>query len=114
MVSRPTSGRPMRAAEVPNPVMYTAGNPASSTSRADSGSNGPRCHDDLAGLQHCPQAGGPAGPPGEPGRHRASWLKARCAHTITDRTLTLVATAQLAGHGTHRMLRWHRLPGGPG
>src|ERR1700728_2531011 len=41
MVSRPTSGRPMRAAEVPNPVMYTAGNPASSTSRADSGSNAP-------------------------------------------------------------------------
>src|SRR5580693_9955743 len=41
MVSRPTSGRPISAAEVPNPVMYTAGNPASSTSRADSGSNAP-------------------------------------------------------------------------
>ena len=41
MVSRPTSGRPISAAEVPNPVMYTAGNPASSTSRAASGSNAP-------------------------------------------------------------------------
>ncbi len=41
IVSRPTSGRPMSAADVPNPVMYTAGNPASSTSRADSGSNAP-------------------------------------------------------------------------
>src|SRR6516164_711705 len=41
IVSKPTSGRPSRAAEVPNPVMYTAGNPASSTSRAASGSNAP-------------------------------------------------------------------------
>src|SRR6516164_8136056 len=41
IVSRPTSGRPSSAAEVPNPVMYTAGNPASSTSRAASGSNAP-------------------------------------------------------------------------
>src|SRR5215831_9546942 len=41
IVSRPTSGRPISAADVPNPVMYTAGNPASSTSRAASGSNAP-------------------------------------------------------------------------
>ena len=41
MVSRPTSGRPSSAADVPNPVMYTAGKPASSTSRAASGSNAP-------------------------------------------------------------------------
>ena len=40
-VSRPTSGRPISAADVPNPVMYTAGKPASSTSRAASGSNAP-------------------------------------------------------------------------
>src|SRR5690348_13936152 len=41
IVSKPTSGRPSSAAEVPNPIMYTAGNPASSTSRAASGSNAP-------------------------------------------------------------------------
>jgi hypothetical protein len=41
IVSRPTSGRPSSAAEVPNPVMYTAANPASSTSRAASGSKAP-------------------------------------------------------------------------
>src|SRR5581483_10653027 len=41
MERSPTSGRPRSAAAVPNPVMYTAGNPASSTSRAPSPSNTP-------------------------------------------------------------------------
>src|SRR6185437_16699659 len=61
IVSRPTSGRPISAAEVPNPVMYTAGNPASSTSRAASGSNAPGattvCSDSSRALSR-------AGPPG--------------------------------------------------
>src|SRR5215469_13843078 len=61
IVSKPTSGRPSRAAEVPNPVMYTAGNPASSTSRAASGSNAPGativCPDSSRALSR-------AGPPG--------------------------------------------------
>src|SRR5579863_52511 len=61
IVSRPTSGRPSRAAEVPNPVMYTAGNPASSTSRAASGSKAP------GATIVCPvssSARSRAGPPG--------------------------------------------------
>ena len=42
---------------MPNPVMYTAGKPASSTSRAASGSNAPGRHDGLARLQQRPQPG---------------------------------------------------------
>src|SRR5690349_11543305 len=61
IVSRPTSGRPISAADVPNPVIYTAGNPASSTSRAASGSNAPGatmvCPDSSRALSR-------AGPPG--------------------------------------------------
>src|SRR5262249_42166839 len=41
IVSRPTSGRPSSAADAPNPVMYTAANPASSTRRAARGPNAP-------------------------------------------------------------------------
>jgi len=40
-VSNPTSGMPRRVMLVPNPVMYTASNPASLTSRAASPSATP-------------------------------------------------------------------------
>ena len=38
IVIRPTSGRPRREAALPNPVMYAAAKPASSTSLAPSAS----------------------------------------------------------------------------
>src|SRR5262249_48120264 len=41
MVTSPTSGTPTLASAVPPPVMYTASNPARSTSFAPSGSNAP-------------------------------------------------------------------------
>src|ERR1700684_2081236 len=61
IVSSPASGRPISAADVPNPVMYTAGNPASSTSRAASGSDAP------GATIICPPP--PARPAGQPCRH---------------------------------------------
>src|SRR5262252_8081421 len=62
IVSRPTSGRPISAADVPNPVMYTAGNPASSTSRAASGSNAP------GATMVCPDSSRALSREGPPGR----------------------------------------------
>src|SRR5215470_135325 len=95
MVSRPTSGRPISAADVPNPVMYTAGNPASSTSRAASGSNAPGatmvCPDSSSALSRaappgrrvslpvtgCPRPAGSSAPrasfPGQARSNSPSW-----------------------------------------
>src|SRR5580658_2155497 len=95
MVSRPTSGRPIRAAEVPNPVMYTAGNPASSTNRADSGSNAPGA---TMVWPESSRARRRAGPPGR-----------RVSRAVTGRPW-LVGTGRLGGLGG--LGRLGRLGGG--
>src|SRR6516225_2942792 len=83
MVSRPTSGRPISAAEVPNPVMYTAGNPASSTRRAANGSNAPG-----ATI---------AGPDSSRARSRAAPPGRRVSRPVTGQSPALHGGVVLAG-----------------
>src|SRR6266702_6102614 len=101
MVSRPTSGRPMRAAEVPNPVMYTAGNPASSTSRADNGSKAPGA---TMVWPESSKARSRAAPPGR-----------RVSRAVTRRPGPALARLAPDGHRPARMPpRLHSKPYGAG